>query len=51
MDNAFFWCGCQQAFEGDAPEKCPLHGDTVERIVKEPPPKPKMKPKTRVSKR
>ena len=58
MDNAFFWCGCQQAFEGVPPEKCQLHGDTVERITEhvevEPPPppeKPKMESKTKPSKR
>ncbi len=61
MDNAFFWCGCQQAFTGEPPEKCQLHGDTVERITEHvevvveveapPPPKPKMKSKTKPSKR
>lgn len=45
MHTAFFWCGCQQAFEKEPPRKCQLHGDTLERVVKEPPPEPKPKPK------
>jgi hypothetical protein len=54
VHTAWFWCGCQEGYEKSPPEKCKLHGDTVERVEEEPvveKPEPKMKSKTRVSKR
>lgn len=50
MDTAHFWCGCNKGFEGEPPEKCLLHGDTLKEVVKAPPP-PKPKPKTKASNR